>query len=363
MRSGLAILIRGMTGAGVQRFVYSILNEWRSLPREKRPVLVHNEAEIISLFPDFEQRYLPSKSKAKFDLIWSVQVLKELNPEIVLYPKNIIPITHARLSFKKVNIIHDLAYFEKSLKAYPWKDTLYMTTFFKLSCQWADRILAVSHFTKKDAINRLRLDPNKIGVISEGVESKFAERTDIDLLARFDLGTEYYLYAGSISPRKNLERLLRATLPILKQKDRTLVITGLVSWGHLEGVKSIAKANPNHIRILGFVSEKELIYLYQNAHAFLYPSLYEGFGLPILEAQLSACPVLTSHDGACSETAGAGAVKVDPLSVESIRNGIEALDRDREHWIRLGHENAQLYTWKRAWNLLQMELKKVAENG
>lgn len=348
-----------MDPGGVKRFIYALLNAWPQVS-DDLPVLVHNEPEVLNLFPRFEQVYIPVRHKLAFDYLWSTRHLLRLKPSLVLYPKNVIPPVHFLLPFKKVNVIHDLAYFEPSLKAYPWKDTLFMRTFIPMSCKAASRILAVSEFTKEDIIARFGIKRDRVGAITEGVESGFGVPRDTGCLDRLAVERPFFLYAGSLSPRKNLQRLLAAVTPVLMDRNLDLIITGLKSWGDNSFLESYIQRSKGRIRVLGFIDEEELIELYQKAKGFLFPSLYEGFGLPILEAQLARCPVLTSVQTVCPETSGGLAVHVDAYDVEDIRRGVLELLETDEALLDRAEEHARKYSWENAVEVLQGQLKLIA---
>jgi glycosyltransferase involved in cell wall biosynthesis len=164
----------------------------------------------------------------------------------------------------------------------------------------ATRLIAVSEFTKSELVSLLAVDAKKIRVIPNAIEDVFAvdgPRTDGD----------YVLAVGTLEPRKNLARIARAV-------DGELRVVGAKGWGGVDP--------PPNVTWLGDVTDAELAALYRGARCLVYASLYEGFGIPVAEALACGCPVVTSRDSPMAEIADGAAVLVDPLDVESIREGI-----------------------------------------
>ena len=187
----------------------------------------------------------------------------------------------------------------------------------------ADRVLAVSEFTKREAVELLGLPAERVTVIGNAVDPVFSpdgRRAEGD----------YVLAVGTLEPRKNLKRVAAAAA----RAGFELRVVGARGWGDVE--------TP---RWVGEVSDEELAALYRGARALVFPSLYEGFGIPVLEAMACGTPVVTSAGGATQEISGGAAVLVDPLDVDSIASGIgEAVGR-RDELRALGLERARAYSW------------------
>jgi glycosyltransferase involved in cell wall biosynthesis len=191
----------------------------------------------------------------------------------------------------------------------------------------ADRVLAVSEFTKREAVELLRLDPGRVTVIGNAVEAHF---TPSDTVSQGGLAVSYVLAVGTLEPRKNLTRVAEAAA----RAGVELRVAGPRGWGGVE--------IPGWV---GEVTDEELVELYRGAAALVYPSLYEGFGIPVLEAMACGTPVVTSRGGATEEVAGGAAVLVDPLDVESIARGIAEAAARRDELRALGLARAAGFTW------------------
>ena len=187
----------------------------------------------------------------------------------------------------------------------------------------ADRIFAVSEFTKREAIELLGVPEERVAVIGNAIEPVF---TPDGPAAEGD----YVLAVATLEPRKNLRRIAAAAA----RADVELRVVGARGWGGVE--------TPGWV---GEVGDAALAALYRGARALVFPSLYEGFGIPVLEAMASGAPVVTSRGGATEEVAGGAAVLVDPLDVEAIAAGIEEANARRDELRPLGLERARSYTW------------------
>ena len=192
----------------------------------------------------------------------------------------------------------------------------------------ADRVLAVSEFTKHEAIELLGLPEERVTVIGNAVEPVFTPTGPVS-------EGDYVLAVGTLEPRKNLRRVAEASARI----GTELRVVGARGWG---GVGWGGVETPGWV---GEVSDDELAALYRGARALVFPSLYEGFGIPVLEAMASGTPVVTSRGGATDEIAGGAAVLVDPLDVAAIAAGIEEADARHAELRALGVERARAYTW------------------
>ncbi|MEM1244514.1 MAG: glycosyltransferase family 1 protein, partial [Pseudomonadota bacterium] len=163
----------------------------------------------------------------------------------------------------------------------------------------------------------------------------------------------YVLFVGTLEPRKNIDKLLQAfsLLPTALRKHFQLVITGANGWGNIILNKLIIKYGlQDNIFSTGYISDEQLISLYQNAYCLALPSLYEGFGLPILEAHSFGIPVLTSNLASMPEVAGDAAIYVDPKNVKSISNGLKTLLENselRENLAQKAKKNSTKYSWEK----------------
>ena len=191
-------------------------------------------------------------------------------------------------------------------------------------------MVAVSEFSKREVVELAGVDADRIDVVPNALEPVF--RSDGDAAEG-----EYVLAVGTLEPRKNLARVVEATA----QAGVELRLVGAPGWGD-SGVAG------KHVTWLGRIEDEELAAAYRGARSLVFPSLYEGFGIPALEAMACGTPVVTSAGSAMEEVVGEAAILVDPLDVASIAAGIETADRQRGELVPLGLERASHYTWERA---------------
>ena len=220
----------------------------------------------------------------------------------------------------------------------------------------ARAVITVSNAAKEEIVDWLGVDAERVIVVPHGVDPAFRPFAPDDPQAeemrrRYDLPRHFVLAVGSIEPRKNLPRLLEA-IEALRGRPRTsdivLVHAGPEGWRPAEATRR--RGSPQLVRLLGYVPDADLRALYGLARVFVYPSLWEGFGMPVLEAMACGCPVVTSNLSSLPEVAGDAAVLVDPTSVDDIARGIAAVWDDdglRACMVERGRAHARQFTWAR----------------
>jgi glycosyltransferase involved in cell wall biosynthesis len=252
--------------------------------------------------------------------------------------------------------IHDLAVYRRPLGATLWQWAS-LRPFLRLVARRADAIIAVSHTMREEIIGRLGIAPERVHVVYEAAAPSFRryeERGVLDAVAqRYDLAPGFLLFVGTVQPRKNLVRVVEA-LAALHQAGlrRHLVIAGRLGWKYRPLLARIEALDlGDWVRFAGYVPEEDLPALYNLAGALLFPSLYEGFGLPVLEAMACGTPVVTARGTATAEIAGAAALGVDPRRSVEIAAAAAALLRDsalRDQLAGAGLARAAEFSWARA---------------
>lgn len=223
----------------------------------------------------------------------------------------------------------------------------------------ADHVIALSHFSVGELIDCLGVDERRISVVPCGVASHWLDaqpREETDrILARNGLRRGYFLFVGTLQPRKNVERILLAYLglPPDVRKERQLVIAGRAGWRCKDLLAQIkgAQQRGEQVSWLDYVAgEDALRHLYAGAGVFVFPSLHEGFGIPVVEAFASGVPVVTSNTTSLPEVSQGAALEIDPLSDHEISAAMLSLLRDealRERCIAAGRKRATQLTWSR----------------
>jgi len=220
-----------------------------------------------------------------------------------------------------------------------------------LSLRRATAVIAVSQATASDIREQFGINPARLYTIHHG-NSPMPKSSEQDRDAGNRLPERYFLFVGTLDPRKNFERIFRA-FETLKPEGRGLhlVIVGAEGWKNHAFLKMV-RSHPlrRHIHLEGYVPRDRLLSYYQNSICLVFPSLYEGFGLPILEAMGCGTPVLTSNGSSMSEVAGDAALLVNPYDIHSIADGMDKLVRDpalREGLIHRGFERVAQFSWKK----------------
>ncbi|PSN16618.1 glycosyl transferase family 1 [filamentous cyanobacterium CCT1] len=219
---------------------------------------------------------------------------------------------------------------------------------------WTDLVVTISESSKRDIVELLNVPPERVWVTP--LASRYAADTQGGFkgMTAVDLGDRpYILFVSTLEPRKNVVRLIQAFdwLKTQRQIEHQLVLVGQKGW-QFEPIFEAIAASPwrHHIRHLNYLSDAEVAYCYKNADVFAYPSLYEGFGLPVLEAMTLGCPVVTANTASLPEVAGDAALMVDPNNVEELAEALGRVIGDRalrQTMIDRGHQQAAQFSWTR----------------
>ena len=249
----------------------------------------------------------------------------------------------------KITTIHDFGFLKFPATAHP-KIKSVMARRLKWVKKEADVVIAISESTKKDIIEILNIPEQKIKVVYEAAPDDVIQIKDQkkinQIKNKYKLDGDFLLSVATLEPRKNLKRIILAFQKIKKDfPSMKLVIVGKSGWD--QSLNEIAKQKQSDIVFTGYINRSDLLALYSSASCFVFPSLYEGFGLPILEAMKCGAPVVTSNVSSMPEVAGQAGVLVDPLSVEKITQGIKKAIGDKENLVQKGFEQANSFSWEK----------------
>lgn len=286
---------------------------------------------------------------------WLPRILEHNRVQVLHGPATLIPLVRGK--YATVVTIHDLVAFLYP-ETIPRKYAMYMRWLIRQVVSHSDRIISVSHNTKNDLVRILGVDPDKISVIHEAAQPPFKPMNDPAKLdearRRYGIEGPFIYHVGNIEPRKNLVRLIKAYLIL---RDRLgggvrLAITGQKGWLTKKLMKALGEMELGEdVVYTGYVPHEDLPLLMNAAEVFVFPSLYEGFGLPVLEAMSCGTPVVTSNLSSLPEIVGDAAVLVDPYDEESIAAGLQKVleDSDFRHRLRSkGLEQASRFSWANA---------------
>ena len=274
-------------------------------------------------------------------------------PDVLFVPAHVIPFVWPSHRLPpSVVTIHDLGYLHFP-RAHTWRQRQYLDWSTRWSARVAARVIAISRATADDLQAAYAIDRRKIDVIYEAT----VPPPDMDAAVsplEAQLPRSYALFIGTIQPRKNLVRLAQAYAQLVKSHavPWDLVIAGGKGWLSNEVLQAIEElALPDRIHLPGYVPDAQLPALMKGARLFCFVSLYEGFGLPILEAQAAGVPVMTANNSSLPEVAGDAALLVDPTDVDAIAEAMLRLSSDealRQQLIAAGRANVARFSWQKA---------------
>jgi len=370
----VAIDIRRAGDYGLGTYIRNIVNQLARIDDNSRYLLIgerRHVAEFDSLPNNFElleYAHQPGTFSTHLHLPW---LLRQRRVDILHMPWFYAP---AIVPCRLLITVHDLSdVLAPPVGASPPVQTGRLF-FARRALNRADHIFAVSHASKRDLARFFHIPESKISVVYDAVDERFLTEplpADADrILERHAVNSPYVLYAGNIRPQKNLPRLIEA-FAVAKAELRgnpefdqlKLLVIGEALNRHADLRRAVVRARVREdVRFLGFVPRPVLRVFYSRALAFLFPSLYEGFGLPPLEAMAHGTPVLTSNVSSLPEVFQEAALLVNPENVFDIARGIRQILTEnalRQTLRRRGYERARMYSWENAARLVHAAYHSV----
>jgi glycosyltransferase involved in cell wall biosynthesis len=360
---------------GTENYALHLIRELLALETPHRFRLYFNEPPPARLpFPGAERRVIPfPRLWTHVRLSWEMAVRP---PDLLFEPAHVLPLVHPRRS---VATVHDLGYLY-----YPEAHTAFQNAYLRWSTRYnartAARVVADSEATRQDLIRHYAIPQHKIVVVYPGRDETLAPVTDPSILAairaRYGLAEHYILYVGTLQPRKNLVRLVQAYgqfleewkggrledwksggetlqpsgLPTFQSSPPQLVIAGKKGWLYDDLVSEIERLGLGpRVVLTGYVPDDDLAPLLSGALAFVFPSLYEGFGLPVIEAMACGTPVICSDAGSLPEAAGDAALLVGPHDTGGLAAAMARMADDaglRRELSERGLRQARRFSWR-----------------
>jgi len=384
MRIAVDVRPIGPTQTGIGKVTWNLLWELGRLDSSNDYFLIGQGKptqqinELARKYPNF--RYLASHTPYDNKLpyfaraIYSDQfalprAIRQIKPDLVHFSWFNVPI---KISRSFVMLIHDLYNFAEPDR-YSWKFRLYYNSIVKRMAIRAARIITISKASRDDIIKFLHIPKERIDVIYLGVNHELFKQPDRPEIKRvqikFGIRGDYIINTGGIGARKNLRALLSAFFKLVDNgiKDLCLVITGKINADIVADLKlsTERKILNDSIRFTGYVDERDLVCLYGGALALVYPSLYEGFGLPVLEAMACGTPVIASNISSLPEIAQSAALLVSPANEEEIARGILEMRRDqrlRHNLIQMGLKRCREFLWSKSAAQLLIAYQKAVDS-
>jgi glycosyltransferase involved in cell wall biosynthesis len=352
--------------AGIGQCVRNIISRLPSLLGDgELSVLAYDQAKtILNEVPGLNVRYLNYKYKTLFTII--MDIMRVPLPDILIGHFDIIhqtyfatlPTTHRDTGI--ITTINDVAYL-----TYP---EFFVRNNIKLSriclkrqVECSDRIITISNYTKSELVAKVGADPAKITTIYPGIEVQVRNILPEEIektKSVYGIKGKYILFIGTLEPRKNLKRLI-AAFSLLKNKTMSLVIIGKKGW-HYDDIFAEVQARKleDSVIFLGYLSAQEKTAVLKGAELFVYPSLYEGFGMPIAEAMSWGIPVIAGNNSSMPEVVGDAGLLVNPIDIDDIARGIKDLlsDSDRRaEYSRKALSRSHYFSWddaaKKIWQI------------
>lgn len=347
--------------SGISEYTYNLLKNIFQTDSTNQYVLFYNSSKQPNVpdfdFPnvEFKEYKFPNKIfNLSLRFLKIVEIDKLIGGVDVFLIPNFLFLNLSK-NVRKILIVHDL-----SFELYPEFFTIKKRLWHKLigpkqMCEQADTIIAISENTKNDIVKIYGINPDKIKVIYQGIASNFFEQINdtekVRVKKKYNLPDNYIFYLGNLEPRKNVETLLKA-FELVEDKNIHLVLAGSKAWKYknIDNLYNNSSAK-DRIKFLGYVDSRDKPVLYNLAKAFVYPSIYEGFGLPPLEAAASGTPVISSFNSSLVEAVGDSGLLIDPNNYNELAKVIDKLLSDKKLQDNLsekGLKNVEKFKWSRA---------------
>jgi len=323
-------------------------------------------------FPNFEIRLLPAPTPiVRVPLALALDLRRTQAAKV-----DVLHVQYTAPPFCPVPVvatIHDLA-FEHLPETFTRRGSMQLKLTVRRTARRAARIATVSEYSRQDLLRTYNLAPEKVVVTYNGIESQFTPQVSSaneaeDIRLRFGIGRDFLLAVGSLQPRKNLVRLIRAYAKLRGENTSwapQLVIVGRKLWLAAEIFAEVRRQRwAEDVILTGYVADEDLPKLYRAATAFVYPSLFEGFGLPPVEAMACGTPVITSNTSSLPEVVGDAAVLIDPCDEQALAGALVQITGDaalRAHLRGQGIERAKTFTWRAAAETTLQLYREAAES-
>jgi glycosyltransferase involved in cell wall biosynthesis len=350
---------------GTENYALQLIKALLAVPSDHRFTLYFRDSPrpgLFSTYPHVTYKIIPFR-RAWTHLRFAAALWSD-RPDLTFVPAHTLPFFFPG---RAAVTVHDLGY-RFFPAAHPIRERLYLDLTTRYSARRAACILADSLATKNDLVAQYHIDPAKIEVVYPGVEGLTrAAGSQIEAVrARYGLPQSYLIFLGTLQPRKNIRRLVEAFALCAQSNDVGLVLAGKQGW-LMNLARDVLPALPEALQsrlvATGYIADEDVAALYSGALALVFPSLYEGFGFPVLEAMRCGTPVLCANTSSLPELAGDAALLVDPLDVQAIAAGMARLIADaalRADLVERGYRQAARFTWQQAAESTLSALEKAA---
>lgn len=348
----IAISARGLNShfSGPLEYIKGFTSALIRLASHHEIFVYYNTSSLLGQNPPAVERVLRKTPALIWDHVQLPLALARDKIDLAIFPKGAIPFLSP---CRSLSIMLDMGYFHPHLNAYKPMDTLYNRIALRHAAKFAWGIFTISQYTADDAVRLFGVPQEKIQNIYGGVSEAYQPVRDQSILndvrARYRLYEPFIFYPTSISPRKNITRVLDAFEQVQDRIPHHLYFTGKAAWNSPDVEERLNGPISARVRRLGAVPPQDMPAIYTLADFTIYPSLFEGLGLPVLEAFRCGSPVLTSDQSSLPEIAGDAALVVDGYSADAIADGFLKMANDahlRSQLRERGFLQAQKFTWE-----------------
>ncbi len=353
MKIGVMLRHLSDTLGGVVGYSHNLIQGFLRQGPEHEYHLFYADRERMGSYGQYgnvTEHVLSASNKFVWDQWLMPRAAKRLGLDIIFNPKLSVPLIS---SVKRVFVLRPEQFTQPEL--FPWTDRRYFKFFIPRYCRASARVIAPTEQARQDIIRYVGVEPERMVTVHEACGEHFfnppAEDEARRVREKYDLPERFVLFVGALTPLKNFERLVEAFARVQPRHGLKLVVVGFGRW-KFEQDMAFAKKHSvaAHLHFPGFVDDEDLPAVYRLAACLFFPSIYEGFGIPICEAHATGCPVVTTKRGCCPEVAGDAAELVDPYDVSDMARGLDLVLSDpdlRNRMVNLGRERVQHFRFDR----------------
>ena len=297
-----------------------------------------------------KEHLLSASNKFYWDHWLVPRAAKSLGLDIIFNPKLSVPLFS---SVPRVFVLRPEQFTQPEL--FPWADRRYFKFFIPRYCRASAKVIAPTEQARLDIISHVGVDPERMVTVHEACGEHFFAPPQEDeanrVREKYDLPERFVLFVGALTPLKNFERLVESFALVQPKHGIKLVVVGFGRWKFEQDVAFARQHSvAEHLHFPGYVDDEDLPAVYRLAECLFFPSIYEGFGIPICEAHATGCPVVTTKRGCCPEVAGEAAELVDPFDVQDMARGLDRVLSDaelRQSMIALGRQRVEHFRFDR----------------
>lgn len=352
MKIGVMLRHLGQPG-GIGVYTSNIVSSLLQIDRGNHYFLLYQDSDQCGRFPRYPNStevVLRARAKLEWDQVTVPRFASRNGIDLLYNPKLSVPLITRS---KTVLVMHGAEQFAVP-HAFKWHDRIYFSIANRLYARRADAIIAMTNTGARDISRYMDADPTKISVVPESYNERCSMLNHEQLLAakeKYALPDHFILFVGGLNPIKNFGNLVRAYRVIRDQFPHKLVVVGFRRWKFSNDLRLVTELGlDDDVVFPGFLPDEDIPAIYGLADAFVFPSLYEGFGMPVLEAMACGCPVITTERGCSPEVAGDAAILVNPEDPDEIATAVQRVLTDealRSQLVERGLTRTRQFSWEK----------------